>query len=244
MSHDPSSDPHSAPSGPPSVAPSAAPPPSRDERADFGPVRRGVQLVAGLLAYSASMAMMLHAGWGAMPWDVLSQGLVRTTGLSFGAVTAIVSVVVLAMWIPLRQRPGIGTVANVVLLSVTIDPWLALAEALMPDPGLVAGIVLGLGGIVLNGVATAAYVGVRLGPGPRDGLLTGLVARTGRSVRLVKTLIELTVVVTGWLLGGTVGWVTVVYALGVGVVVQAAARRLAPRGLSDAERLRRPARAS
>ncbi|WP_240930544.1 hypothetical protein [Isoptericola sp. BMS4] len=204
----------------------------------FGPGRRGVQLVLGLLAYSASMAMMLHAGLGAMPWDVLSQGLVRTTGLSFGVVTGIISVVVLLAWVPLRQRPGIGTVANVVLLSVTIDPWLALLEAAAPSPGTPARVALAVGGIVLNGVATAAYVGVRLGPGPRDGLLTGLVARTGRSVRLVKTLIELTVVAAGWVLGGTVGWVTVVYALGVGVVVQVSARVLAPYGLSAGSRRR------
>jgi len=196
-------------------------------------MRRTVQLVAGLVGFALSMAMLIHAGLGTMPWDVLSQGVVRSTGLSFGVVTAIVSVIVLLAWIPLRQRPGIGTVANVVIISLAIDPWLAAFAAVLPDPALGLRIGLALGGIVLNGVATAAYIGVRLGPGPRDGLMTGLVSRTGWSVRLVRTFIEVVVVALGWALGGTFGWMTIVFALGVGPVIQLAARWLAPSGLAE-----------
>ena len=196
-------------------------------------MRRTVQLVAGLVGFALSMAMLIHAGLGTMPWDVLSQGVVRSTGLSFGVVTAIVSVIVLLAWIPLRQRPGIGTVANVVIISLAIDPWLAAFAAVLPDPALGLRIGLALGGIVLNGVATAAYIGVQLGPGPRDGLMTGLVSRTGWSVRLVRTFIEVVVVALGWALGGTFGWMTIVFALGVGPVIQLAARWLAPSGLAE-----------
>ncbi|WP_308113355.1 membrane protein YczE [Antribacter soli] len=198
----------------------------------MSPARRGVQLPLGLLGYAVSTAMLLHSGYGGMPWDVLHQGLVRSSGLSFGTVIAAVSVLVLAVWIPLRQRPGIGTLANVVVISLAIDPALLVLGRLVPDPGVAASVALAVGGVVLNGVATAAYIGVRLGPGPRDGLMTGLVARTGWSVRLVKTGIEVSVVVSGALLGGTLGWATVAYALGVGPVVQLAARWLAPSGLA------------
>jgi uncharacterized membrane protein YczE len=124
---------------------------------------------------------------------------------------------VLLLWIPLRQRPGIGTVANVLVIAVAVD----VALALIPGPAaLPARIALLLGGVVLNGVATAAYVGARLGPGPRDGLMTGFAARTGRSVRLVRTCIEVTVLAAGWLLGGTVGVGTVLYALAIGPLTQ------------------------
>lgn len=193
------------------------------------------------------MAMLLHAGQGGMPWDVLHQGLVRSTGLGFGTVVALTSVLVLLAWVPLRQRPGIGTVANVVVISLAIGPGLAATAWLVPDPGPVARVALALGGIVLNGMATAAYIGVRLGPGPRDGLMTGLVQRTGWSVRLVRTAIEVVVVLLGVLLGGTFGWATVAYALGVGPVVQATVRWrwLVPAGLTGtvppAARTARPA---
>lgn len=193
--------------------------------------RRVVQLLLGLLAYSLSMALLLHAGQGGMPWDVLHQGIVRRTGLPFGVVVGGMSVLALLAWIPLRQRPGIGTVANVVVITVTIDPVLALVERVVPDPGVAAGIALAVGGIVLNGLATSAYLGVRLGPGPRDGLMTGLVGRTGWSVRVVRTFIEVVVVSAGWVLGGTLGWATLAYALGVGPIVQTTARWFAPRGL-------------
>ena len=125
---------------------------------------------------------------------------------------------VLLLWLPLRQRPGIGTVANVIVIAVSVDAALAL----IPEPaGLPAQVALLVGGIVLNGVASAAYIGARLGPGPRDGLMTGLAARTGWSIRLVRTGIELTVLAVGWLLGGTVGIGTVAYALAIGPLTQA-----------------------
>nr|WP_148220948.1 hypothetical protein [Xylanimonas cellulosilytica] len=190
--------------------------------------RRATQLLLGLLGFALSMALMLHAGQGGMPWDVLHQGIVRRTGLPFGVVVVAASVLVLLAWIPLRQKPGVGTIANVVVIGATVDPFLALLDQAVPEPGTGLRVVLALAGIVLNGVATAAYIGSRLGPGPRDGLMTGLVARTGRPVREVRTAIEVVVVLTGWALGGTFGWATVAYALGVGPVVQLAARRLAP----------------
>lgn len=211
------------------------------DRTEHGPVRaavrmswtrRVVQLVLGLVGFGVATALMLHSGQGAMPWAVLDQGLVDRTGLAYGWVVLGVGLLVMLTWIPLRQRPGIGTVANIIVISVVIDPALWALERLVPDPGLVAGIGLALAGIVLLGVSTAAYVGARLGPGPRDGLMTGLVQLTGWPVWVVKTAIEVTVVVVGVLLGGTFGWATVVFAFGVGPVVQVSARWLAPSGLT------------
>ena len=182
------------------------------------PTRRLLQLVAGLALYGASMAMQLRATLGVNPWDVFHQGLARHLPLSFGLVTAITGALVLLLWLPLRQRPGVGTVANVVVIAVSVD----VALAVIPAPSaLPARVALLAGGIVLNGLATAAYIGVRLGPGPRDGLMTGLAARTGRSVRVVRTGIELAVLAVGWLLGGTVGIGTVAYALAIGPLTQA-----------------------
>lgn len=154
-----------------------------------------------------------------MPWDVLSQGVARRTGLSFGTVTLAISAAVLVAWLSLRQRPGAGTVANVLVIGFLVDPFLALLSHL-PDPlpplAAVGLVVLGIG---LNGLATALYIGARFGPGPRDGLMTGLVARTGRSTRLVRTSIEVVVVAAGWLLGGTAGFATLAYALVIGAIV-------------------------
>ncbi|SEP41000.1 YczE/YyaS/YitT family protein [Amycolatopsis saalfeldensis] len=182
------------------------------------PVLRGLQLLGGLSLYGASMAMLTRAGLGLDPWDVLHDGLTKITGLSFGTVTAIASVFVLLLWIPLRQRPGIGTVANVLVISVTVDA----VRAVLPDQHVLGWqIVLLAGGVLLNAVATAVYVGTRLGPGPRDGLMTGLTARTGRSVRLVRTGIEVTVLAAGWLLGGSVGVGTVLYAASIGPLTHA-----------------------
>jgi uncharacterized membrane protein YczE len=182
------------------------------------PGRRLPQLLCGLALYAVSMAMQIRSGLGLNPWDVLHEGLAKQTPLSFGVITAIAGAVVLLLWIPLRQRPGVGTVANVVVIAAVVDVALALLAA--PD-ALVARIALLVGGVVLNGVATAAYVGARLGPGPRDGLMTGLSARTGRSVRLVRTCIEVIVLACGWMLGGTVGVGTVLYALAIGPLTQA-----------------------
>jgi uncharacterized membrane protein YczE len=178
--------------------------------------RRLVQLYAGLLLYGASMALMIRAGLGLDPWDVLHQGLAERLPLSFGMVTIVVGALVLLAWIPLRQRPGVGTVSNVIVIGLAVDAALAVLPA--PDAPALRLTVM-LAGVGLNGVATAAYIGARLGPGPRDGLMTGLVRRTGRSVRLVRTSIEVTVLAAGWLLGGTVGVGTVVYALGIGPLV-------------------------
>jgi len=182
------------------------------------PVRRLPQLFGGLVLYGTSMAMQLRATLGLDPWDVFHQGVARHLPVSFGTVVAITGVAVLLLWIPLRQRPGIGTIANVIVIAVSVD----VALALIAEPtGLPARICMLVAGIVLNGVASAAYIGARLGPGPRDGLMTGLAARTGWSIRLVRTGIELTVLATGWLLGGTVGVGTVIYALAIGPLTQA-----------------------
>jgi uncharacterized membrane protein YczE len=185
--------------------------------------RRLVQLYAGLVLYGLSMALLVRSGLGVMPWDVLHQGLSRQLGWSLGTVTIVVGALVLLAWIPLRERPGLGTVSNVVVIGVALDAALAV----LPEPGsLAVRTALVPAGIALNAVATAAYIGVRLGPGPRDGLMTGLVRRTGRSVRLVRTSIEVTVVAAGWLLGGTLGVATVLYALAIGPLVQLLLPRL------------------
>lgn len=180
--------------------------------------RRLVQLYAGLVLYGFSMALLVRSELGVMPWDVLHQGIARTVGGSLGGVSIVVGALVLLLWIPLRQRPGVGTLSNVVMIGVSVDASLTLLPRVGDD--LVVRSLLVLAGVVLNAVATAAYIGVRLGPGPRDGLMTGLVARTGWSVRLVRTGIEVAVVATGWLLGGTLGAATAVYALAIGPLVQ------------------------
>ena len=182
------------------------------------PARRLPQLVGGLALYGASMGLQIEAALGLAPWDVLHEALHLRTGLSYGTVTALVSVVVLLCWVPMRQRPGVGTVANVLVISVSVD----VALYLLPTPqqlGVRAAMLVA--GIVLNGFATAAYIGVRLGPGPRDGLMTGIAARSAFSLRVVRTGIEVVVLITGWLLGGTVGIGTAAYALLIGPLAQA-----------------------
>jgi len=195
---------------------------------NFSPLRRTVQLTLGLFGFSLTMAMLIHSGMGAMPWDVFHQGVALRSGLALGVVVVASSAVVMLLWIPLRQRPGVGTIANIVVIGATLDPFLLLLQRIDPDPTAAGRVALAVAGVALNGVATAAYLGARLGPGPRDGLMTGLVARTGWPVRRVKTAIEVLVVAIGFALGGTLGWATVLYALGVGPVVQVAARFLAP----------------
>ena len=179
--------------------------------------RRLVQLAVGLTLYGVSMGMMVRSGLGLDPWDVFHYGIAQHLPVSFGTVTIIVGVAVLLLWIPLRQWPGLGTVANVVVIGLATDATLALLDA--PD-AIVVRVLLLVGGIVLNGLAGALYIGSQFGPGPRDGLMTGLVRRTGRSFRLVRTSIEVTVLVVGWLLGGVVGLGTVLYAVLIGPVVQ------------------------
>jgi uncharacterized membrane protein YczE len=174
--------------------------------------RRLIQLYAGLVLYGVSDGMLLLAGLGVDPWDVLHQGLSRRLGLGVGTWAVIVGVLVMLLWIPLRQRPGFGTLSNVLVVGLVID--LVLEVAPVPHD-LTLRLLIMLSAVVLNGVATGAYIGAGLGPGPRDGLMTGL-AHRGHSIRVVRTGIELTVLLTGWLLGGTVGLGTVVYALGIG----------------------------
>lgn len=182
---------------------------------------RLLKLFLGLIAYGVSMVMMLQSDLGLMPWDVLHQGLSLQGGWPMGRVTIAVSFVVLLVWIPLRQKPGFGTLCNAVVIGLVFDlvnGW--IGDRLLDAP-LASRASLLAGGIVLNGAATAAYLGAHLGPGPRDGLMTGLVRRTGRSVRLVRTLIEGSVLVSGFLLGGTVGLGTVAYVLLIGPLIQA-----------------------
>jgi len=174
--------------------------------------RRLTQLYGGLVLYGASGALILLAGLGNDPWDVLHQGLARRLGLGTGVWVCLVGALVLLLWIPLRQRPGLGTLSNVVVVGAVIEVMLRLLDT--PD-ALGARAALLLVGVLLNGIATGLYIGARFGPGPRDGLMTGLAAR-GLSLRAVRTGIELTVLVAGAALGGTVGVGTVVYALAIG----------------------------
>ncbi|WP_329032181.1 hypothetical protein OIE71_04330 [Streptomyces sp. NBC_01725] len=179
--------------------------------------RRLVQLYVGLTLYGVSSALLVRGGLGLEPWGVLHQGLSELTGLTMGVVSIIVGAVVLLLWIPIRQRPGLGTVSNVFVVGIAMDATLAV----VPDGRVLAvQIPLMIGGIVLNGVATGLYIAARFGPGPRDGLMTGLHRLTGRSVRLVRTGIEVAVVATGFVLGGSVGIGTIAYALAIGPLAQ------------------------
>lgn len=178
--------------------------------------RRLNQLFLGLALYGFSIGLMVRSNLGLNPWDVFHQGLSELTGLSLGTIIIIIGGAVLLLWIPLRQRPGIGTIANVFLIGIFSDVSLWLIP---PVHSLALAWAMLLGGIFLNGVAGGAYIGAGLGTGPRDGLMTGLVTRTGRSVRLVRTGIEMTVVAVGWALGGTLGLGTLLYAVAIGPIV-------------------------
>ncbi len=180
-------------------------------------IRRLGALYVGLWLYGFSMAVMVRAGLGLDPWDVFHQGVAGHVPLSFGAVTAITGIAVLLAWIPLRQRPGLGTVSNVVVIAVSVDVGLWLLPAWEAIPARV--VAMGAA-VVLNAIATVLYIGAGMGPGPRDGLMTGLVRRTGVSVWVVRTSIEVTVLSIGWILGGSVGIGTVVYAFGIGPLIQ------------------------
>ena len=180
-------------------------------------IRRLLQLSIGLTLYGASMALMLRAALGLDPWDVFHQGVSGQVGLSIGMVVNLTGLVVLLLWIPLRQRPGVGTVANVVMIGTAMDLTL---RVLPPVEGLAFQVAALIASIVANGFAGALYIGAGLGPGPRDGLMTGLARRTGWSLRLVRTGIEVTVLALGWALGGTVGVGTLLYAFGIGPLVQ------------------------
>lgn len=178
--------------------------------------RRIAQLLVGLFLYGIAIAMMVRAGIGVAPWDVLTQGLVKQTGLTFGVITIIVGAIVLLLWIPIRQKPGIGTVLNILLIGPAADIGLALIPQ-QHEPAL-QGLTFA-GGLTLLAVATGLYVGARLGPGPRDGLMTGINARWGWKIWIVRTGIEVTVLAIGWLLGGQVGIGTLAFALLIGPMV-------------------------
>ena len=189
--------------------------------------RRVIQLFTGLVLYGVSMAFMVESALGLNPWDVFHQGLSKVTGISFGVVVILLGIPILLLWIPLRQRPGFGTLANLVVVGFAVDAALHV----LPEGGTIPGRVGYLvGGILLNGLATGLYIGSRFGPGPRDGLMTGLVGRFPRlSVRLVRTSIEVTIVAIGWLMGGTFGIGTVVYAVAIGPLVHLLLPRLSVR---------------
>ena len=177
---------------------------------------RGAQLLAGLFLYGFSLAMMIRATLGVSPWDVLSQGSSIQTGIPFGYMTNIIGAIVLLLWIPLRQKPGVGTVLNVLL----VGPSAEIGLVVLGEPeALWARILLFSGGLVLLAVASGLYIGARLGPGPRDGLMTGLHRRFGLPIWLVRTAIEGTVLLLGWLLGGSVGLGTVAFALLIGPMI-------------------------
>lgn len=194
--------------------------------------RRLGHLYVGLTLYGLSCALMVRAGVGLDPWDTFHQGLGKQTGWSMGVATIVVGAAVLLLWIPIRQRPGLGTVSNVVVIGLAMDASLAVLPGVH---GLALQIPQMLAGVALNGVATGLYISARYGPGPRDGLMTGLNRRTGLSVRLVRTLIEVTVLASGWALGGAVGAGTVVYALAIGPLAQFFMRVFAVPGPGDGE---------
>lgn len=179
--------------------------------------RRISQLTAGLALYGFSIALFIRAGLGTAPWDILHQGVARLTGISTGVVIIVLSFLILLLWIPLRQRPGWGTLANAVLVGLFVD----LSMPLIPRAdGLLWQVLFLLGALVLNAVATACYISASFGPGARDGLMTGLARRTGWPLWRCRTLIEVTVVAIGWALGGVLGVGTVAYAFGIGPLVQ------------------------
>ena len=191
---------------------------------------RLLKLYGGLVLFGVSMALMLRARLGLDSWDVLHQGISQRTGLAFGWVVIAVGALVLLLWVPLGQRPGVGTVSNVIVVGLAVDVGLDV----LPAPGpMVARVAFLAVGIVANGVATGLYIGAGLGPGPRDGLMTALAAR-GYSIRVVRTSIELTVLGAGWLLGGSVGVGTVAYALAIGPLAHYFIPRFAERPTTSA----------
>jgi uncharacterized membrane protein YczE len=178
--------------------------------------RRIIQLFVGLFAYGIAISLMVQAGIGVAPWDVLTQGISHQTGLEFGLLTNIIGLGVLLCWIPIRQRPGFGTLANVLL----IGPSAQLGLWILPKQHLLGfQILFYVIGLVLLALATGLYIGARMGPGPRDGLMTGIHARTGWKLWIVRTAIEITVLLIGWALGGNFGPGTIAFALLIGPMV-------------------------
>ncbi len=200
---------------------------ARPPLADLGPVaqlragrlpRRLLQLYAGLVLYGASLALMVRGELGLAPWDVLHSGFIRHVPITLGQAVILFSLLVLVAWVPLREVPGLGTVSNALVVGLAADATLAVLEA--PEP-MAARVGLMVAGIAVNGLATAMYIGAQLGRGPRDGLMTGLARVTGRSLRLVRTGLEVGVVLVGLLLGGALGVGTVLYAVLIGPLAQA-----------------------
>lgn len=181
--------------------------------------RRVTQLLFGLFLYGAGCALTIEAGLGVDPWTVFAQGLSLHTGIGIGWITNILGFFVLLLWIPLRQKPGVGTIANILLVGTSMQATLWLVP---PVAGLLSQIALLLGGILLVALASGLYIGARFGPGPRDGLMTGMNSRLGWPIWLSRALVELTVLLIGWLLGGTVGIGTVLFALLIGPLVHLA----------------------
>jgi uncharacterized membrane protein YczE len=192
--------------------------------------RRLVQLYLGLVLYGVSAAMQVQAGLGLDPWDVLHQGLALVSDRQIGTVSIVVGALVLLLWIPLRQWPGLGTVSNVVVVGLAMNATLAM---LPPQHGVAARVATLAGAVLLCGVATGMYISAGFGPGPRDGLMTGIARRTGSSIRLSRTVVEITVLVVGWLLGGTVGVGTVLFAVTIGPLAQLFLRLFARLGLDS-----------
>lgn len=191
--------------------------PGQQLRAGRLPLRL-VTLMVGLSLFGLSMGMLIRGGLGMIPWDVLHYGVARHAPFSIGTIVIAVSAIVLLLWIPMREMPGLGTIANAIWVGISLDATLAVLPPVQNLPGQFA---LMVGGILLNAAATAMYIGAQLGPGPRDGLMTGLARLLPFSVRIIRTCIEVTVVVIGWLLGGVVGVATVVFALSIGPLTQA-----------------------
>lgn len=195
----------------------------------YGMPRRLGQLAVGLTLFGFAIGLMLASGLGVPPWDVLHQGLAVRFGLTVGIWSIIVSGLVLLLWIPLGERIGVGTVANVVIIGIMID----VSTAVIPDPGSTAiAWAMLLAGVALIGLASGLYIGAHLGPGPRDGLMTGI-ARHGYSIRLTRTVIEIVVLTIGWVLGGTFGWGTVVFAFLIGPLVHFFLPRLSLDPITD-----------
>jgi uncharacterized membrane protein YczE len=181
--------------------------------------RRVIQLLVGLVLYGAGCALTLEAGFGVDPWTVLAQGISIHTGIGIGWVTNILGFLVLLLWIPLHQRPGIGTIANILLVGTSIQLTLAVVP---PIDGFLARLAVFVAGVLAVALASGLYIGAHFGPGPRDGLMTGMHTRLGWPVWLCRASVEVTVLIVGWFLGGTVGIGTVVFALSIGPLVHLA----------------------
>ncbi|MDQ2675684.1 MAG: hypothetical protein M3Y34_02655 [Actinomycetota bacterium] len=189
-----------------------------------GPLRLAI-LIAGLWLFGTGEALIVGAELGNSPWTVLAEGVAENTPLEIGGATVVISFLVLCAWVPLRQAPGLGTIMNAIVVGVALGVTVPLLPA---DPSIAARWLLLAAGIALVAVGGGVYLGARLGPGPRDGLMTGLHARTGRSLRLVRTIIEVSALAGGFALGGTVGIGTVAFALLIGPGVQASFYRAQP----------------